>query len=239
MFEGINKYRWFNNNLREKSTARFLLFILILMMILLQGCAVSYIVRVNGYIDPSKPLDIEPGAKIHIVEDTKAKNPLLEKEVIFKLDNMLRLKGYQVTEPDNARYYMLYGYGIGHERTITSTMPVYTPGRTATVTKTSPTGTSYSTIQIPSSTTYIPYATTVTDKWLFLKLVEGEDYRREGKISPVWIGEASITGEGSNIRELINYLIVGIYNFFGINTKKTISVDVLEDDPLVKRIINR
>jgi len=232
MSEDISKPGWLACKLN-------LMGILILMLFLIQGCAVSYTVKINGYIDPSRPLNIEPGTKIHLVEDTKAKNPLLEKEIKGNLDNMLKLKGYEVTDSEAAGYYMLYGYGIGHERTITSTMPVYTPGKTATVTKTGPKGTSYSTIQTSGSTTYVPYTTTVSDKWLYIKLVEGEDYRKEGRDIPVWIGEASITGEGGDIRELINYLIAGIYNYFGRKTEKTIIINVQEDDPLIKRIMNR
>lgn len=239
VFLETHRLKWTLEKPKRNIISRFSISILILMVFLIQGCGVSYTVRVNGYLDPSRPVNIEPGTPIHIVEDTKAKNPLLEKEVAGKLVNMLKIKGCEVADPGVARYYMLYGYGIGQERTITSTMPVYTPGKTATVTKTGPSGTSYSTIQIPGSTTYVPYAATVTDKWLYIRLVEGEDYRKEGKDNAVWIGEASITSEAGDIRELINYLIIGIYKYFGRNTGKTLSIDVEEDDPLIRRITDR
>ncbi|HOV90051.1 MAG TPA: hypothetical protein PKW07_04985 [Syntrophorhabdaceae bacterium] len=217
----------------------FIKILLALIVLFTQGCATYYTVKVNSYIDPSKPLAISPGTTLHIVEDANTKNPLLEKEFIGKLSNMLRLKGFDLTGYDKAKYFMLYGYGIGHERTITSTMPLYTPGQTATVTRTGPKGTSYSTIYIPDTTKYVPTTITVTDKWLSLKLVDGEDYRKEGKNTILWLGESSITGEDDDIRYLLNYLIAGLYRFFGENTGKTLNINIRENDLIVKDIANK
>jgi len=213
--------------------------LLIIFTLGLQGCAVSYNVKVDGFSDPIKQSHMAPGSTIYVIEDKNAKNPLLEKEVVTKLNIMLKLKGYNTEALADSKYYLLYGYGIGHERTITSTMPVYTPGKTATVTKTGPSGTSYSTIQIPSTTTYVPYSVTVTDKWLSIKIVDGDDYRASGKDNVIWIGEASVTGENRDIRYIINYLITAIYYYFGENTGKTITINIKENDPVIKNFINR
>ncbi|HOJ42892.1 MAG TPA: hypothetical protein PLW88_00160 [Syntrophorhabdaceae bacterium] len=225
------------NKKKYSIVKKFLTIAIILMVFITFGCSASYMVKVNGYIDPTRPIRIEQGSNFHIIEDANSKNPLLEKEVMGKLDNMLKLKGYNTTDFEKAIIYLLYGYGIGHERTITSTMPVYTPGHTATITKTGPKGTSYSTVNIPGTTTYVPYTATVTDKWLSLKLIDGEDYRKEGKSTVLWIGEATITGENNDIRNLMNYLIAGIYKYFGEDTGKTLSISIKEDDPVVKSIM--
>lgn len=209
--------------------------ILLLLLILLQGCA-SYTVKVDGFRNPDKPLIIAQGTTIHVVEDKEAKNPLLDKEIARKIESMLKLKGYAVSQFDSPVYYVLHGYGIGPERTITRTMPVYQPGGTATVTKTGPNGTSYSTIQLPGSTTYVPYTTSVAEKWLSLKIIDGKDYRDSGKTTDIWIGEASVTGEGMDLRDMINYLVVGIFDHFGENTGKRLAVDIKEDDPRVKAL---
>lgn len=209
---------------------------LFFLLIFLQGCASSYVVKVNGFLDTAKPMKIGPGATINVVEDKEAKNSLLDKEVAEKLENILKLKGYAMSQIDRPSYYILYGYGIGHEKTVTRTMPVYQPGGTATVTKTGPAGTSYSTIQLPGSTTYVPYTTAVTDKWLSLKIIDGKDYRDSGKTKDIWIGEASVTGETSDLRNMLNYLIVGIFNHFGENTGKELFVIIREDDPMIKKL---
>ncbi|HPU30881.1 MAG TPA: hypothetical protein PLM71_11290 [Syntrophorhabdaceae bacterium] len=211
----------------------------ILFALALQGCGVSYNVKVDGFTDPIKQFHISPGSTIYVIEDKNTKNPLLEKEVVTKINIMLKLKGYNTEELTNPKYYLLYGYGIGHERTITSTMPVYTPGKTATVTKTGPSGTSYSTIQIPSTTTYVPYSMTITDKWLSIKVVDGDDYRASGKDNVIWIGEASVTEENRDIRSTINYLIAAMYYFFGENTGKTVNINIKENNPVLKTLLNR
>lgn len=212
-------------------------YMLVLMVFVLQGCALSYTVKVNGFLDPVVPSKIKLGSTIHVVEDKEAKNPLLDREIAGKIDNMLKQKGYRVvSESDNPVYYVLYGYGIGHEKTITRTMPMYTPGGTATVTKTGPSGTSYSTIQLPGKTTYVPYTTTVTDKWLSLKIIDGEDYRKLNKNTVLWIGEASVTGEDSDLRGIMDYLIAGISFIFGENTGREVNVKIRDDDPELKKI---
>ena len=213
---------------------------LLLAVFILQGCALSYVVKVDGFLDPVAPSNIKVGTTIHIVEDKEAKNPLFDKEVIVKFDNMLKQKGFRVvSEFDNPTHYMLYGYGIGHERTITRTMSVYKPGGTATVTKTGRTGTTYSTIQFPGTTTYVPYTSTVTDKWLSLKVYDGEDYRKSEKNTVIWIGEASVTNESSDLRDIMNYLIAGISFYFGENTGREINVNIREDDPVLKSMANQ
>jgi hypothetical protein len=218
-----------------RTTIVFTRSILFLLLILLQGCA-SYTVKVDGFRNPDRPLIVAPGTTVHVVEDKEAKNPLLDKEVARKIESMLKLKGYAISQSDSPVYYLLHGYGIGKERTVTRTMPVYQPGGTATVTKTGPKGTSYSTVQLPGSTTYVPYTTSISDKWLSLKIVDGKDYRDSGTMTDIWIGEATITGEGLDLRDMINYLIVGIFDHFGENTGKRIIVDINADDPQVKAL---
>jgi hypothetical protein len=213
--------------------------VLLLLLILMQGCTSSYMVKVNSFLDPDKPVKITPGTTIHVVDDKEAKNPLLDKEVTKKIENMLKLKGYSISQSDGPHYYVLHGYGIGQERRVTRTLPVYQPGGTATVTRTGPSGTSYSTIQLPGSTTYVPYTTAITDKWLSLKIIDGKDYRDSGKMTDIWIGEASVTGEGRDLRDMLNYLILGIFEYFGENTGKELIINIREDDPRIKALSTR
>jgi hypothetical protein len=211
----------------------------LLLLILLQGCTSSYTVKVSSFLDSDKPVKITPGTVLHVADDKEAKNPLLDKEVTKKLENMLKMKGYSISQSDGPHYYVLHGYGIGQERTVTRSLPVYQPGGTATVTKTGPSGTSYSTIQLPGSTTYVPYTTAVTDKWLSLKIIDGKDYRDSGKVTDIWIGEASVTGEGRDLRYMLNYLILGIFEYFGESTGKELAVNIREDDPRIKTLMAR
>ncbi|MCX5804896.1 MAG: hypothetical protein NT010_02340 [Proteobacteria bacterium] len=75
------------------------------------------------------------------------------------------------------------------------------------------------------------------DKWLSLKIIDGKDYRDLGKTTDVWIGEASVTGESPDLRDMINYLIIGILDHFGENTGKELFVNIQEDDPRIKTIL--
>ncbi len=207
------------------------------LIVMVTGCS-SYSVRINGFLDPGHVSGLVAGAPVHVVEDKEAPNPIFAREIRAKLNRLLKLKGFLVVPYESADYYLLYSYGTGQGRTVMETMPVYQSGGTATVTRTGPKGTSYSTIQLPGTTSYVPYATTVYDRWLVLKLVDGRDYR-EGKISDIWIGEVSSPGRTSDSREVMNYLLVAGFEHFGENTEKPVVEDISPEDERVKSLMKR
>jgi hypothetical protein len=206
-------------------------------LVAMAGCA-GYSVRINGFLEPGHAPEMLKGVPVHVVEDKEATNPIFAKDIRLKLNRLLKSHGFQVVPYESAQYYLLYSYGTGPGRTVTETMPVYQSGGTATVTRTGPRGNSYSTIQLPGTTTYVPYPATVYDRWLVLKLVDGKDYR-EGKINDIWIGEVSSPGKSSDTREVMNYLLVAGFEHFGENTEKPVVEDISPDDSRVKALVTR
>lgn len=208
---------------------------LLLGSILLPGCA-AYTVRVNGYLDPGQAAGIQKTAGIHVVEDKDATNTIFAREIRSKIEGLLKSSGFLVVPYDSADYYLLYAYGIGPARTVTEMLPVYQTGGTATVTRSGSRGSRVSTIQLPSTTTYVPYPTTVYDRWVMLKIVDGKEYR-EGKTTDVWIGEVSTPGQDKDIREAMNYLLVAAFEHFGQNTERPITKILDVDDERVKSLM--
>jgi hypothetical protein len=72
--------------------------LLVLLSIATFGCASArmYQVQVNGYTDSAAPL-LAPGASLFVIEDQKAQNPLLEKEIKGKIDNLLVKHGFETS----------------------------------------------------------------------------------------------------------------------------------------------
>ena len=61
----------------------------------LSGCGPTlYNVNVNGYTDPAAPTQVAPGGSFFVIENQKAQNPLLEKEIAGKINKLLTNKGY-------------------------------------------------------------------------------------------------------------------------------------------------
>jgi len=74
---------------------------------------------------------------------------------------------------------------------------------------------------------------TIYNRKLLLRLFEVKGFSEESK--PVWIGEVKSRGSSSDLRKVIDYLIVGAFEHFGTDTGKQIYHRYLSsDNPLNK-----
>ncbi len=194
------------------------------------GCAVSYNVGVNGYSSSGQTLQIHQASSIYVVADSNAPNPILEKEIEMKIQKLLNKKGYSIGT-DEANYYLLFDYGINSGRTVTDTIPIYHPSAYCEY--------PFSGVYWHSYTTYVPYSTVVYTRWLVLRLIDGKAYRTSQKAKPLWIGEVMSAGPSSDLRELINYMLIAAFEHFGEDTGKRVNELFLEDDERVKLLMER
>jgi len=190
----------------------------------------SYNIKVNGYTDPGTPAQIKPGGFFCLMENKEAKNPLLEAEVKEKITKLLETHGYPVTTFEKADYYLFFGYGIGEPRSVTVVTPDYYGGVGW--------GMGYGwggpafAIGVPWGA-YPASATQFYDRWLLINVVDGPTYRSRKESRPVWAGEARSTGSSSDLRTVLNYLLVADFKEFGKNTGQAVTVELGEQDPEV------
>jgi len=190
----------------------------------------TFNIKVNGYTDPGVPVLIKPGGFFCVIENQDAKNPLLEKEIKEKLYKLLLTHGYPVTTFEKADYYLFFGYGMGEPRSVNVTTPDY-----------------YGSIGWgvgygwggPSIFVGVPYggypadSATLYDRWLLIKVVAGPAYRTQKISRPVWVGEARSVGASSDLRMVLNYLLVATFREFGKNTGKAVTVEIDAQNPEV------
>ena len=200
------------------------------LMFLGLGCATRYNVGVNGFSATGTTLKIPQVSSIYTVKDSNAPNPIFEREVATKIQKLVNSKGYAVGAENKANYYLLFEYGIDSGQTVFSRAAVHHPGGRATATSF---GLSWSHIDTPGYTTYVPYPRTVYTCWLVLKLTDGNSYRSSQKTEPLWIGEITSTGPSSDLREVINYMLIPAFEHFGENTGKRLNKVVSEGDERV------
>jgi hypothetical protein len=74
------------------------------------------------------------------------------------------------------------------------------------------------------------------DRWLLLNVVEGKHYRETGQFRTLWVGEVRSTGTSSDIREVINSLLLAAFDRFGQNTGKAVTVNINRSDPRLRRL---
>lgn len=180
-------------------------FILLIPSTLLWSCIATthHVVEVNGYTG-GKP-DIKNIKTIIISTNPKAQNPLLEEEIARKISNALISKGYTISnDPKKSEYILLFNYGIGHGRTYTET---YSYDGTRLNIRT---GKLEPTTEVGSS------VRTEYTRHLTLKLYESSTLSEDSK--PIWVGEVYSTGNSSDMRKVINYLIRGAVAHFGKDT---------------------
>jgi hypothetical protein len=204
----------------------------------LAGCSLSpvYNIKVNGYTEPGTPRAIKPGGSFFIMTNKEAKNPLLETEVKDKITKLLLSHGYPNTTFEKADYYLFFGYGMGEPHSVVVVTDYYGgigwgmgcgwgPGCYGWG------GPAFS-IMVPPWGAYAS-DTTIYDRWLLINVVDGPAFRTQKLSRPVWVGEARSTGGSSDLRTVLNYLLVADFKEFGQNTGKAISIDLKEHDPAV------
>jgi len=204
----------------------------------LSGCIGYYPVRVNGYLDTySNKKNITPGSSFFIEEDSSAKNPIFESEVKSKIAKLLVQNSYTLTDYGTSGFLIRFNYAISPGKTVSEVRPVYSPGGTEIIdthTSTGKTKTSY--VSLPGYTTYVPYKFTVYTSSLTLYVFDGDSVRKDKGSKPIWIGEASITGQNQDLRQVINYLLTAVFEDFGKDTGKSIIVNISEKDAVLKSI---
>ena len=199
----------------------------------LSGCSSVYTIRVNGYTEPSAPAPVKPGGFFCVMENKEAKNPLLEAEVKDKITKLLETRGFPVTSFEKADYYLFFAYGMGEPRSVGVAAPDYFGSIGWGV------GHGGYGWGGPGFAIGVPYGAygantaTLYDRWLLINVVEGPAYRTQKISRPVWVGEARSVGSSSDLRTVLNYLLVADFKQFGQNTGKAVTVDIEAKNPEV------
>ncbi|HEC03131.1 MAG TPA: hypothetical protein ENI81_06285 [Phycisphaerales bacterium] len=204
--------------------------ILLPLMCLGLGCAASYNVGVNGYSSTGQSLTISEGASFAVVTDRDVANPIFQKEVGTKIRRILTDMGYAESS-ERADYYLLFDCGIDSGRSITDAIPVHRSGYYDEY-RLSP-------FHSHGYTTYIPYTSVVYTRWLVLKLIEGRAYAESQEAEPLWICEVASTGGSSDLREVINYLLVAAFEHLGRDTGRQIVEVIYRGDERVRVLAER
>jgi hypothetical protein len=194
----------------------------------LAGCTPGYTVHVNTFADPNRAAI--QGASVHVVGDPNSRNPILGRQIASKINELLRGYGYNpVDTADRANYVLTFEAGFNSNQVVDYT-PMYRPfggfsagfgGRFHQG------GFGY--------TTYMPYIDTIYVHWLRMKL-----YTKDGaalnQANVIWLGEAVTGADNPELRQAVNYLLVGCTEYFGVDTHEWATVTIKKDDPRIQGI---
>lgn len=207
---------------------------LFLLLGVLTSCANRYSVTTDTFSDIAEiPNGFLKGTSFSILCQESNSNPLFTKEVSNKIARILEKNGYIATTEEMADYRLEFTFGTTTSSE-TVTVPKYIPG--ATIKKE---GSAF------GSTGHLSYDEETTKSGTTIYLSEIRTYHTQ-KITiaiysneeQIWNGASHITCSDNNLRDTIDYLLVGAFQYFGQNSKKSITTVLSEKDEEIKSLKN-
>jgi len=189
------------------------------------GCTPTYTVHVNTFSEIKEP--VSQTTPIYVSVDPNSRNPILADVIAAKTRALLEERGYTPAEKaEGAGYVLTFRAGIDSSRVL-DYMPVYRPygGFHGFYGGYRHFGYGYS--------TYVPYVETVYAHWLEMRLFT-QSPNVPDKTRPIWIGEAVVGRGDAELRESVNYLLIGLFPYFGGDTQRWVSLKLKKDDPRIE-----
>jgi len=200
--------------------------ILLSISICVGGCSTGYTVRVNGFSKLDEP--IKEKASIYVTADPNSRNPIFDTEIKTKIESLLKERGYVSASDVELSDYRLAFRTSMDSRRVSGYMPLYHP---------------FVSFQDRywgdyhfGYTSYVPYIDTYYDHWLVMKVFASNSDAAPKTEQVVWIGEAMVGTSVADLRDVVNYLLVAGFEYFGEDTGKQIILKILPDDPRIIRI---
>lgn len=206
-------------------TAFFAIFCL-----LFSSCTHNYNISIDSYKD--KEIIPHGFSKESSFAVIPSENSMLAKEIAGKIETLLKERGYVVTNKENCQYQLNFDFGI-ESKTETVTVAKTIPGPTKTKRgqmrdKEGKKSTSFEEETETSATVvYVP-----EERTFFNKKINVHVYDKNNK--EVWSAEAFNSGYNGNLRSMVNYLLVPLFNNFGSN--KNTWIEVPENDLAVQKL---
>ncbi len=196
------------------------------LLLLIPGCTKKIQVYSNAFADKKKiPMGFALNRSFYILTPDD-KNVLFVNEVKDKLADLLLENGYSIADKEQADYYLFFNFGLDSSNKTVS-VPYYIPGETKTtsgsVYSSDGINTSYQDQTISSGTyVYAPVEVTVYNRHITMEVYDAFTYRNSKKPEQLWHIVATSSGDSSDLRLIMDYLLKTVAKNFGKDTKQTI-----------------
>ena len=200
--------------------------ILLTISIYVAGCTTTYRVHVNGFSELDQ--SIGDKASIYVAIDPNSQNPIFDKEIKTKIEMLLKSHGYvPVPNVEPADYRLAFHLGLDSHR-VTGYTPLHRPYMGFHDRFRGDYDFGY--------TSYIPYFETIYNQWLVMKVFATGRTAASEAGQVVWIGEAMTDTGVADLRQVVNYLLIAGFEYFGVDTKRQMALRIGPDDPRMIRI---
>lgn len=215
-------------------------FTILLACVVLCGCSSGVYVKTNGFLNAEYSGQVfTPESRFSVINNEKADNVLLDEEIGKKLERLIQDSGYRISDRKGADFLVEYSYGVDKGRVVTDTIPEYRPGEIVyqsgryQVDGQSGTFSGYTTTA--GYIAHVPVQRMIFTRNLIIKVKEN----KPGDDKPVWIGESYSSGQNDDLRQSIDYLLVGTLRSFGKDTQKFKKVFISDDQGQIDLLRSR
>lgn len=217
------------------------LLVFALLVLTASGCvSTRFNVNVDGYASRNA-LAIPDGAQLHVMPNPNASNPLLDEEVRAKVEVLLEEREFKIVSFDVAEYIVMATYAIGDPRQVSVVNPVWVPGTTTTVS--TPAQGTVATATTTGRVGYVRGTANVNDRYLTIAAVHKERIQDwspdDGAVPWSWFCQTFSSGSSSDLRKVLDYMLVPTIEQFGRNTGGRVQVTLQENDRRVLRLRER
>jgi len=203
-----------------------LFLILVTISICTAGCTATYTVRVNGFSELDEP--IKDKTSIYVTVDPNSQNPIFDSQIKAKIEELLKWHGYvPAPNAELSDYRLAFQAGLDSRR-VSGYAPVSRPFMGY--------HDRYWGEYHFGYTSYMPYIDTNYDQWLVMKVFARDSSSATDAEQVLWIGEAMIGTSVADLRHVVNYLLVAGFEYFGVDTKRQMTLKITHDDPRIIRI---
>lgn len=214
------------------------------------GCS-QVEVRLTSYLAAVEAFPQPGAASLGVVAAGPPDRPLLAPEVAEKLESLLRQRGYDVRPPDESDYLLSAEVGIDAGRTAVREIPVHEPGFTYDRYYYGRGGRRYFVRTYTAGyTRYETQSYTVYTRRLSLTLQRSGGVEAESAASQpaghggevplagrvVWSCDAESPGSSSDLRWLVNHMLIAAMDSFGQDTGRQMVVRIDDQDPRVRQL---
>lgn len=205
----------------------------------LRGCT-RYQIGVTTYLSHDLPFPpVDPSTRIAIVTESDPDEPLLEAEVKRKIEALVRGRGFEVADRDDASHILAAFFAIDAGNTGSGVASVYQPGGTSRSFVYTNTGRwATATTHHPGTTSYVPYSYTYFTRFLGVSLYERERWlaSEDDDLADaiVWRATTTSAGSSSDLRRVVDYLLVTTFEHFGEDTGKRKRETLFQGDRRVR-----
>jgi len=206
------------------------IYLLLIIVLALPSCMKRVSISTNTFLNSrSIPDGFSPKSSFSIAPLKQSNNQLFETEIENKIIKILQNKGYVVTDPDHADYYLIFDFGMTSSKQVVN-VPKYVPGQSQTRSGNVYNGwkaANYNETSTSSgSIVYVPEEQTLFTRSLHLTVYDASLYKQKNQEEQVWQGSAASTGEDADLRDILDYLLVSVFKNFGKDSKKMINENV-------------